>query len=212
MTKIKGIDVSHHQGKILWDKVKKSGISFAFIRCGYCNSNGQITLDDKFEENKNAAKKVGLNIGTYIYSYAESETAAKKAAKSTIKIIQNDHFTYPIVFDIEDEKYRHNASSETIKKNTTLVNTFLKEIESAGYYAMFYTDKNFAETFLNRKQLAQYDFWIARYYSKLEYKDSYGIWQYSSTGSIPGIQGNVDLNISYQDYAAIIKKHKLNHL
>lgn len=208
-----GIDVSYHQGNIDWKLVKKAGIQFAFIRLGYCNSDGSIVIDKKFKKNIKGASKVGIDVGCYLYSYATSVKAAKKAAQGMKRIIRPYRITYPIVFDIEDAKYQKNVSKKRKKSNTDLTLAFLKEIEAAGYYAMFYTNKNFVETFLDREALKDYDFWIAKYGSSSpKYNKPYGIWQYTNKGKIPGIKGNVDLNYSYHNYANIIKKHHLNHL
>lgn len=91
-------------------------------------------------------------------------------------------------------------------KNTAIVRTFLEDLEAGGYYAMLYTYTSFAQNYLNMSELKAYDLWIADYRSSVGYPGSYGIWQYSSNGRVPGINGAVDLNIAYQNYASIIRR------
>lgn len=204
----KGIDVSYYDGDINWSEIEKTDVSFVFVRCGYCNSDGSIELDKKFKTYMKALKKTRLKVGIYIYSYAESKKAAKRAAREMLRLIKPYRVSYPVVFDIEDKKYE----KERKKKNTALVKAFLEETEKHNYYSMFYTNKYFLEEYLDRNALSDYDLWIARYNRVVGYKGEYGIWQYTDKGKIKGISGHVDMDIAYKDYAKIIKKNKLNHL
>lgn len=217
MAEIYGIDVSKHNGVIDWRKVKASGKGFAFIRLGWCGYDGKIVanggLDPMFKTNAEGAIAAGLDIGVYLYSYAKTAAAATVSAQETLALVKPYKLTYPIAFDIEDAMH----VSMTKEQNTAIVNAFLSTIETAKYYGMLYTYKSFAESNLNMSQLKGFDFWVAQYASKCTYAGPYGIWQYNGdvpgfTGKCDGVNGACDLNVSYKDYAAIIKNAKLNTL
>lgn len=212
---IPGIDVSYHNGSINWGQVAQSGKKFAMIRVGWCGYDGRIQanggLDNLFHTNMAAANKAGVDVGVYVYSYARSAADAKVAAQETLDLIAPYRLTYPVAFDMEVDSstaYQHNTPAQ----NTAITKGFLQEVERGKYYAMLYTFKNFALTYLNMADLAAYDFWLAHYTSQTDYTGPYGIWQYSSGGSVAGISGNVDLNTAYQDYPAIIAAAGLNNL
>lgn len=196
----KGIDVSKWQGEINWEKVKASGVDFAILREGY-----GLQIDKKFKENCEKAKAAGMNIGVYHYSYASSADDAKNEAEFCLKNISGLKFEYPICFDIE-EKEMLKLSNET---RNEIVRAFCEEIEKSGYYAMFYCNLNWLENYLNYENLKQFDLWLARW-SSIKPLEECGIWQYSSQGKIDGINGNVDLDVSYKNYPEIMKSNGLN--
>lgn len=198
----KGIDVSKYQGTIDWNKVKNDGIYFAFIRVGYLNSDGTLTIDPYYDINMKNAIASGINVGVYVYSYINTVASSIIGAKNVIEKIKNYKITMPIAFDIEDK------INILIDKNTNseICKAFLSTIKSAGYYPILYTYTNFLQNYLNIGQLKDYDLWIADYRASVGYKGKYTIWQYSSKGSVSGISGNVDMNIMYVDYPNIISK------
>lgn len=202
----KGIDVSYAQGEIDWAKVAAAGIDFAIIRAGYPRADGTFKVDTRFHENMKEATAAGLDVGVYVYNYAVTALAARKAATHTLELIKEYRLTYPVVFDIEDPVNK--ALSPSV--NNEICKAFLSTVEAAGYYGMLYTFKSFAETHLNMSGLAMYDVCIAQWADKCTYAGNYGIWQYSNTGRVDGIQTDVDLNYAYQDYAAIIRAAGLN--
>lgn len=202
MNYIKGIDVSKWQRIVDWQAVKNSGIGFAIIRAGY----GMGNIDPYFVENITNAKKVGLNCGVYWYSYAKSINEAKQEARYFINTIKKYKFEYPIVMDIEDNSLK-SLGRQTL---TDIVKAFLNTLQDAEYYPMIYANKYWFTNILDDSQLSKYPHWVAQYASKCAYTGSYGIWQYSSTGSVNGISGNVDMNYCYIDYPTIIKDKGLN--
>lgn len=210
MALIKGIDVSKHQGVINWTKVKDDGVKFALIRAGYTHYEGGLTVDEKFKQNIEGAAKAGIDVGVYVYSYDHSAAAAKTAAGKLLELIKPYKLTYPVIFDMEYEEF--NKTTGKGKLNTDICTAFLSEIEKAGYYAMLYASTDFFKNYLDGTRLAKYDKWVAQYGPKCTYSGSYGIWQYSSTGRVGGISGNVDMNWSYREYPELIQKNKLNHL
>lgn len=201
----KGIDVSKWQGTINWDKVKKSGIEFAIIREGYGNKMPS-QIDSKFKDNIKGAKSVGIPVGVYHYSYAKNPEDAANEANFCLENIQDYQLEYPVVFDIEDSSMT-NLGRRTL---TDICASFCDMIEVAGYYAMIYTNPNWIKNYLYADELlCKHDLWLAQWNCK---KPSYscGIWQHSETGKIDGINGNVDLNISYKNYPEIMKNKGLN--
>lgn len=202
-TELKGIDVSKYQGSIDWSKVKSAGYDFAFIRVGYCNYDGAISegFDPYYEVNMKNAIAAEMNVGVYVYSYAKTTDAARVCANTVLDKIKPYKLTMPVAFDYEDSK---TYASLGKNNNTAICKEFLQTIQNAGYYSMIYTYTSFADSYLNMSDLSAFDTWIADYRGYVGYKGSYGIWQYSSTGTVSGISGNVDMNIAYKNYPEII--------
>ena len=188
----KGIDVSEHQGHIDWAKVAKDGVQFAVIRAGYGRELTQ--KDDNFEQNYTAAKKAGIQVGAYWYSYADSVKRAEEEAKTCLKVLEGKHFELPVFFDQEYEKSILALSNKT---RTDIILKFLEIIQAAGRKCGLYSSTNFITTKLEASRLRQYPLWIAEYGSKLHYTGTVWAWQYSSKGRVSGIRGNVDCNHGY---------------
>ena len=196
----KGIDISHHQGDIDFDSLK-GNIDFAMVRTSY----GSFYEDKKYKQNIKGLERINVPYGFYHFSYATSVESAKKEAEGFINIIKKYNPTYPIVIDIEWSNRTENVRADTL---ISITDTICSMIEKAGYYAMIYANLDYFNNKLNDSRLDKYDKWLAEWKSNPTYKKSFGIWQYSSKGQIPGINGNVDLNISYKDYPSIIKGKK----
>lgn len=188
----KGIDVSEHQGHIDWAKVAKDGVQFAVIRAGYGRELSQ--KDDYFEQNYTAAKKAGIQVGAYWYSYADSVKRAEEEAKTCLKVLEGKKFDLPIFFDQEYEKSILALSSKT---RTDIILKFLEIIQAAGRKCGLYSSTNFITTKLQASRLRKYPLWIAEYGSKLHYPGTVWAWQYTSTGRVSGIKGHVDCNHGY---------------
>ncbi len=206
MAEYHGIDVSHHQGRIDWQKVKASGKKFVMIRAGWSWYEGGMNIDNNFAVNMKGAADAGLDIGVYLYSYDKTPAAAKISAQRLLEVIAPYRLTYPVAFDIEDSVHTQLAKSQ----NTAIVQAFLGAVEAAGYYGMLYTYTSFANTHLDLTVLTRFDKWIADYRATNGFKGSYGIWQYTGSGNCAGISTLVDLNVSYKDYPTIIKQAGLN--
>lgn len=204
MAKKLGIDVSTHQGKIDWQKVKNSCIDFAMLRCGYGRSAGQ--KDAQFERNYKQAKKYGVPVGAYHYSYATSIEGAKAEAKYCLSLIKGKQFEYPIAFDIEDKTQR-DLGVELI---SDIIRAFCEVLENAGYYVVVYANKDWLDNRIDEDCKKRYDVWLAQWTKKPTYSGAFGLWQYSDSGKVDGISGNVDMNIAYKDYPAIMVANGLN--
>ncbi|OPJ60224.1 GH25 family lysozyme [Clostridium oryzae] len=199
--KIKGIDVSKWQNRINWSKVKRSGVKFAMIRASY----GSSGVDQMFSANYASAKANGIAVGAYHYSYATTVSRANKEVNFFIKRLKGKKFEYPICVDVEDSCQR----GLNKKKLTNIVLTYLRKLSKAGYYPMIYANRTWYTTELDDTRLKVYDHWLAQWGASITYKGKVGMWQYTSSGKVKGINGRVDMDISYVDYAAKIKKlHK----
>lgn len=192
--KIKGIDVSKHQGIIDWKKVKEGGVEFAIIRIGY---GGSVPVkDEKFEENYKNAKANGLKVGTYLYSYANSESDVEAEVNSILKWLDGKTFDLPFYLDVEDKKTQGKLS---VNELTNYVYNICERIEKAGYFTGIYASKNWLETKLDMNKLNRFTVWLAQWSSNPTYQGSYGLWQYTSDGSINGISGRVDMNYQLKE-------------
>jgi len=195
-TPAKGIDVSYHNGYVNWQSVKNDGISFAFVRVGSTKSG----IDKQFVNNIVGANNAGLRVGVYIYSYATSVDAIVAEAEMVLSAIENYTVSFPVVVDIEDSVQKNLTSSQL----ATMANAFCKRILKAGYYPMVYSSRNW---FMQRIGPIVYDKWVAQYAASNTYPGSYGVWQYTSSGSVSGVATRVDLNYLYGDYASILPRN-----
>jgi GH25 family lysozyme M1 (1,4-beta-N-acetylmuramidase) len=206
-----GIDVSKHQGKIDWSKVKedKQGIKFAMIRVGYGHSyDNPCVVDPWFKANMEEALAVGIDVGVYIYNYAKSTDAAITEAQFVLEQIAPyaGKIMYPISCDIEDNSLKKLSKSAL----TDIVNAFCTTIEQAGYYAAIYAGNNWCAR-MDMNVLAKYDLWLADWRKNPSKKYSYGMWQYTNKGGADGVYSQrLDMDIAYKDYPAIIKNNGLN--
>ncbi len=201
----KGIDVSKWQGLINWNEVKKDGTEFAIIREGW-GKKSPTQIDKRFKENYEGAKAVGIPVGCFHYSYADSADDAKREAEFCLENIYGLQFEYPIVLDIEDRT----MLSLSNRQRTDIVKAFCSEIERAGYYAMFYCNFIWLNNYLIKDELcSKYDLWLAQWSIDAPSVPC-GIWQKSDKGAISGINGNVDLDVSYKNYPEIMRDKGLN--
>lgn len=203
ITSIAGIDVSEHQGDIDWNAVKNAGIEFAIIRIGYRTyGGGEITLDTTFEQNLRNADAAGIKTGVYFFSQAIDPEEAIEEADAVIDAIRPYNITYPVIFDWEliiGDSARTDVM--TVDNLADACISFCERVKSAGYTPMIYQNKNTTMFKLDLPKLQDYDFWLAEYGDKPTYYYDYQMWQYSSTGKVPGINGEVDMNISFKDYS-----------
>lgn len=204
MTK-KGIDVSHHQDVIDWNKVKAAGIEFALLRACY-GIESPKQVDSQFERNYSECKRLGIPVGAYHYSYATSPEGAKRELEFFLKIIKGKTFEYPVMFDIEDKTLMKLPKSVL----TENVIAFCGGLEKAGYYAALYSNPDWLTKRLDYARIKRFDLWLADWRKNPSKAFPHGIWQYSETGRVDGINGYVDLDIAYKDYPTIIKKAGLN--
>ncbi len=189
-----GIDVSHHQGEIDWEKVKAAGIDFAIIRCGWgMDDPGQ---DDRyFERNVKECERLDIPYGVYLYSYADSTYRAGREADHVLKMIEGHNLSYPVFYDMEDNSVLGNRTkAENVALMASVATAFCEKIEAAGYPAGVYANTNWWNNYLTDSCFDQWHRWVAQYNVECTYKGKYGIWQYTSDGRVNGIDGRVDMN------------------
>lgn len=197
----KGIDISKYQNAPDFSKVKSS-VDFVIVQAGYGKSANQ--KDPQFERNYSECKKYNIPVGVYWFSYATSVDEAKLEAKACLEVIKGKQFEYPIYFDVEGKALTDKATV------SACVKAFCGALEKAGYYAGVYTSRSPAQSYLDNECVNKYALWLAEYDSELKWAGDVGIWQYSSTGKVPGISENVDMNKGYVDYPTIIKNGGFN--
>ena len=198
-----GIDVSKWNKDIDWEKVKKAGVEFVIIRCGYRGSStGSLVIDPYFEQNIKGAQAAGLNVGVYFFTQAVTDVEAVEEASMVLSLINKYHITYPVFIDTEGAGGNGRADNLSVEKRTLVCQAFCDTIESGGYKAGVYASKNWYNNRINVEELEEYYIWLAEYREAPTYEGYYDMWQYTSKGQIDGINGNVDLNLSYIDIYA----------
>ncbi|MBR2415005.1 MAG: hypothetical protein IKB13_10940 [Clostridia bacterium] len=213
------IDVSTHNGAIDFRRVKAAGIENVIIRCGFTGYGSSHTLnkDARFEENYRKAKEAGLHVGTYYYAVALTEADADREAAFVLSLLKDKQFELPIYYDVEDVHdtraagvLTQNMQGLSKAQLTAIVNRFCDTVEKAGYFVGIYSGKYWFRDELDMSVLNRYTVWLAHWTTQTDYTGPYALWQYTDSGRVDGIQGNVDMNILYQDFAPIIKRLGLN--
>ena len=194
---VRGIDVSKWQGNIDWGAVASSGITFAIIRVGYRGaSTGVLVEDPYFRQNIAGATRAGIKVGVYFFTQAVNEAEAVEEASMALSLVSGYNLSLPIFIDTENAS-NGRANGLDAGTRTAVVRAFCQTVANSGRRAGIYASKNWYETKLHTSQLSNYTIWVAQYNSKCTYSGKYDLWQYTSKGSVPGIKGNVDMNISY---------------
>lgn len=191
---LKGIDVSHHQGAIDWTKVKAD---FALIRAGYGKYAYQE--DPYFDDNIKGAYNAGIPVGVYWYSYAGDVESAKQEAEVCLQVINpyKDKIVLPVFFD---QEYEPAIKAASYQVRTECCKAFISAVEAAGYRAGMYASKDWLDNRIDAGALPDScTVWVAQYAGKCTYTGRYTIWQYTSDGSVDGIDGRVDLNEADDD-------------
>lgn len=191
-----GIDISHWQGNIDFQKVKEAGVEFVYIRVGRGNGiGGEYVIDKKFEKNIEGFNKVGIPVGVYFYSFANSVQDATEEAKWVLQQIKNYDVDLEIVFDWENWS-SFQEFDLSFKKLTNLASSFGKVVKNKGYQAMLYSSKNYLE---NVWYPVDFPVWLAHYTDNTDYSGEYKVWQLCNNGRVDGIDDNlVDIDIMYE--------------
>lgn len=197
---IPGIDVSAYQGDINWNQVAVSGIKFAIIRVGYRGyGTGAIVEDAYARENLRDANLAGLRVGAYFFSQALNEQEVEEEVAFLLDILKDYEITMPVVFDweyINDTARTANMDPRTL---TDLNLYFCELMEEAGYQPMIYFNPTQAKRLMYLYELEDHPFWLANYTYRMSYPYRFEMWQYTSTGRVPGINGDVDINVMLLD-------------
>lgn len=191
------IDVSSHNGDIDWQKVAADGIDGAIIRLGYRgHTRNNIAIDEKAEYNLQGAKEAGLKVGGYFFSQAATKQEAAEEAKHCFAVLDGMKLDYPLAYDMEEV---HGTSSNvgimSVEERTECARAFCKKVRRKGYDTMVYGNKRWLDTMINIDELGCKYIWYAQYNNYPEYQWEYAIWQYTESGQVDGINGNVDINL-----------------
>jgi len=193
-----GIDVSVWQSDVDFNAVRDAGCSFVMIRVGYYYS--KITLDDYFKENLKKATDAGLDVGVYFYTTDNTIEGVREHARWIVEQLGGHKLQMPVAFDWEEfanfQKYGMNKQDIN-----DLYAAFADEIRKHGYTPMLYSSKNFLGNIWNERTKALAPVWLAHFVDETNYEGEYAIWQASAYGHIPGINGDVDMDIQYLDKA-----------
>lgn len=204
-TKRTGIDVSSWQGTVDWAKVKAAGVEFAFIRVAYRSyASGTLAKDTKGLKNLKEAQAAGIKVGVYIFSQAITVAEAREEADYVESIVSGYDLDLPIVMDYEyrsgTDKGRLYNANLTKAEATGIVKAFCARVQSNGHIGMLYANTNMLQEDLNASEIAEsYPIWMARYATEANYAGDYTFWQYTSSGSVDGISGKVDVDVWYDD-------------
>ena len=203
-TSIKGIDVSQYQGDIDWEKVADDGVKFVFIRAGYRGyGTGKLVQDSKFEDNIIGALKNGIAVGVYFVPQSISVEEAIEEADFVLDMIKPYNVTWPIVLDLENAGTATSPARTadlTAEERTTYVLAFCDRIKEFGYLPMLYSNIGWYMDRLELSRLTLVDKWFAQYFNRPFFPYEFTVWQYTDSGSVDGIKGNVDFDISFKDY------------
>ena len=195
-----GIDVSKWNGSIDWNAVKNSGVNYVIIRCGYRGSStGALIEDPAFRTNIKGATSAGLKVGIYFFTQAVNEVEAVEEASMVLSLISGYNISYPVFLDVEPSGGR--ADGISAETRTAVCNAFCQTVANSGYAAGIYANKTWLGSKINVGSLGgSYKIWLAQYAAAPSYGGKYQLWQYSSKGSVAGIKGDVDMNLSYLGY------------
>lgn len=210
------IDVSRYQGEIDWAQVAAAGYKGAMLKTVSTNRKlskraDGLYIDPTFEDNYCNAKAAGLDVGVYYYTYAISRTGADKELALLAEALRGKELTLPVAVDVEDNKLKQLGKQAL----TDLTAYALARIEAMGFYAQLYTYTSFANSrlYMGGAALKPYDVWLADYTGKApKVSFKYNAHQHTSKGAVPGINGNVDLNVTTLNYPRIIRKKGLTRL
>lgn len=194
-----GVDVSTHQKEIDWPAVAADGVDFAMLRLGHRGyTEGGLFLDQTFEQNLRGALDAGLDVGVYFFSQAVTPEEAEEEADYVLEILDGQTLAFPVAFDWEpilgDEARTDGLEGETM---TRCAAAFCKRIEDAGYRPAVYFNQTQGYLHYDLRELTDYELWLAEYDAEPAFYYHFDLWQYSHTGRVDGIQGDVDLDLAF---------------
>lgn len=194
-----GIDVSRYQGEIDWQQVKDAGVEFVMIRLGFrgYGSAGQLNEDPLAQANYEGAKAAGLKVGGYFFSQAITVDEAVEEAEYAMQVAKDWALDMPLVYDWECLAEDYRTVGVDARELTDYTKAFCDTVESAGYDSMIYFNPSQSHKQMYLEELVDYGFWLAMYTDQMDYPYKVDMWQYTNEGSVPGITGNVDINLFF---------------
>lgn len=196
-----GVDVSSHKGEIDWQAVAAAGIEFAFIRLGNRGyETGNLSEDRYAMANLTGAKEAGLLVGAYFFSQAITVSEAEREAAFALGVLDGFRLDLPLVYDWEYISETARTANVDARTLTDCTLAFCEAVENAGYDAMTYFNTYQAEKLLYLKELEKYPWWLAMYDVSMEAPCKADLWQYTASGSVPGIAGKADVNLMFTEW------------
>ena len=193
-----GIDVSYWQGYIDWEQVKNAGVEFAMIRAAWRGSEeGVLATDDYVHTNYAGASNAGIKVGAYMFSQAVSVEEAIEEANYLLDIIKDWNVEMPVVYDWEFVSIDSRTGKVDARTLTDCAKAFCDTIAAAGFEPMIYFGADHSFNGIYLEELTDYKFWLAQYNTVLNYPYKIDMWQYTETGTVPGISGSVDINLYF---------------
>lgn len=203
-----GVDISYHQESVNWDELKNSPCEFVMLRCGYRGyTEGGLLEDSKFREYADAAVSAGIPLGVYFFTQALTEEEAIEEADFAMSLIKDYPLSYPLAIDTEyvaDEEARTNKTELSKEERTKCVIAFCERVKEFGYYPIVYASENWLRRSLDATMLQEYEIWAPQYLDQNDFMYDFTMWQYTDSGTIPGINEKVDINVSLVDYASFV--------
>ena len=193
-----GVDVSTYQQEIDWEAVAGDGIDFAILRLGYRGyTEGGLFPDQTFQTNLRGALDAGLDVGVYFFSQAITPQEAEEEADYILSAIEGYNITYPIAFDWEPISPGNDARTDGLENDvlTQCAAAFCAKIEAAGYTPAVYFNQSLGYLRYDLRELTDSVLWLAEYDTKPDFYYCFDLWQYTHTGQVAGIQGDVDLDL-----------------
>ena len=198
-----GIDVSKYQNEIDWKKVAADGVQFAMIRLGYRGySSGALVMDEYFKANIKGAQDSGIKVGIYFFSQAVNKDEAIEEAEYVLQEISGYDVSFPIVVDME-EVSGATARVDALDKNqvTEIMIAFCDRIKQDGFTPMIYANSKWFVSRMDMEQLEDYEKWVAQYFKTPSFPYAFSMWQFTDSGSVDGIKGNVDIDVAFIDFS-----------
>lgn len=191
-----GVDVSEHQQQVDWQQVADAGMEFAFVRLGYRGyTEGGVYEDEYAAANLTGARDAGLQVGAYFYSQAVTVEEAQEEARFCMDFLKDHKIDLPVVFDWEYVSADARTGQMDRQTLTACAEAFCQIIEKAGYDSMIYFNPHIAGDYLDLLALEDYGFWLSQYDDGMDFPYRVDFWQYTPSGSVPGISGDTDINL-----------------
>ena len=196
---MKGIDIYNGTGVVDFAKVKAAGYGFAMIKA----SEGHTLADASLSRNLTEAAKAGLHTGVYHWFWGRSTEETQQEIDFFLQRVRGCKMEMPVALDVEQAELARIGRD----KLTAYIKQWLDGVKAAGYFPIVYANKSWLNDYIDMTKLLEYDIWIAQYFDRITYTGpgNIGMWQYTSTGKVPGVKGNCDIDTCYRDYPSIIR-------
>lgn len=194
-----GVDVSSYQKEVDWQQVKDAGFEFAMLRAGFrgYGTNGLMKEDSFAQTNYQNAKAAGLKVGAYFFSQAITVAEAIEEAQFLLEIVKDWELDMPLVFDWECLADNYRTVGVNARQLTDFAKAFCETVKGAGHRVMVYFNPNQSRKDMYLSELTDYGFWLAMYSDNMNYAYNVNMWQYTRSGSVPGIRGKADINLYF---------------